>query len=303
MFYTCVAGASVGGLCQVTSPDGIAWTPGPSIDPLIEGLIVRGRPGEGWDENMETCSVIREDGGLRLFYSGYPNDDAEGQRAPAALGSLRSSDAASFVRDPDAPLLSATPGGRDGDDIFSAVVVTEGATLAAVYVGWCVDGYHDGLDCVEGPSVQILGAERDAGGVWTKRAEPVLTPRADVAWMQQGVAEPDLIRGPDGRYYLFFTGGLGAEEPHVTGLAVGPTAFGPWEMSPAPVLSGGAAGEFDACGAFAPSVVIEGDTARMWYLGLDDCDETCPSCDYAACGCEGRFSIGYAEASWPLHTP
>jgi hypothetical protein len=302
MFYTCVAGAAVGGLCHVQSSDGVDWQPATSIDPAIDGLVVRARPGEGWDENMETCAVLREADGISLYYSGYPALDPEGQRGPAALGRLRSADGVAFNRDPDAPILEPIPGDRDGDDIFSAVMLADGDNLDAVYVGWCVDGYHDGQACTHGPAIQLLGATRNAEGVWTRNAEPVLGPGPDPAWLQEGVAEPDLLRGPDGQYYLFVSGALGDDEPRVTGLAVGPSPFGPWTLNPEPILQG-APGAFDTCGAFAPSVLLDGDRVRMWYLGLDDCAGACPGCNHAACGCEARFSIGYAEATWPLWSP
>ncbi len=148
--------------------------------------------------------------------------------------------------------------------------------------------------------IDACATERE-GGTWTKRAEPVFTARADIPWLIHGVAEPDVVLGPDGKYYLFMSGGLGDDEPRVTGVAVGPTAFGPWELNPKPVLEGDP-GEFDACGAFAPSVVIDGDRVRMWYLGIDDCAGACTSCNYAQCGCDARFTIGYAEAPWPLRS-
>lgn len=299
MFYTCVAGAAVGGICGVTSPDGITWTPVASIEPGIDGLIARGRPGAGWDENMETCAIVRDGDAYALYYSGYPNLDMQGDRGPAALGVLRSADAIAFTRETDAPVFEPVPAGPDGDDIFSAVLVPDGDALAAVYVGWCVDGYHDGLTCAEGPAIQLLGATRSADATWTRRADPVLAPRAEPAWLADGVAEPDIVRGPDGEYYLFVTGALGDDEARVTGVAVGPTPFGPWDLNPEPVLRGDP-GSFDACGALAPSVVIDGDAVRMWYLGIDDCGGACPGCDHAQCGCSARFTIGYAEATWPL---
>lgn len=300
MFYTCVAGLDVGGLCGVTSPDGITWTPVETLEPIVDGLVARGRPGLGWDENMETCAIARDGDTYSLFYSGYPDLDMNFQRGPAALGVMTASDGVHFTRDPDAPVLAPTPAGPDGDDIFSAVVSPNGAALDLVYVGYCVDGYHDGLNCKGEQAIQLLGATRSEGGTWTKRAEPVFTARADIPWLIYGVAEPDVVLGPDGKYYLFMTGGLGDDEPRVTGVAVGPTAFGPWELNPEPVLEGDP-GAFDSCGAFAPSVVIDGDRVRMWYLGIDDCAGACVGCNYAQCGCDPRFTIGYAEAPWPLH--
>lgn len=301
MFYTCVADATTGGLCGVTSTDGFTWTPVASIDPAIDGLVIKGRPGTGWDENMETCAVRKDGSTYTMFYSGYTNLDVGGNRFGAGLGQLTSADGIAWSRVGNAPVLTPTVGGRDGDDIFSAVTIGTEAALEVVYVGWCVDGYHDGAACDNGQAVQLLGATR-TGGVWTKRDVPVLAPATTPSFMSEGVAEPEIVRAADGTYYLFFTGALASDEARVIGIARGPSAFGPWTVHDTPVVRG-VAGAFDACGALAPSVVLEADTARMWYLGIDDCAGTCPSCDMETCGCEPRFSIGYAEATLPLYGP
>jgi hypothetical protein len=120
--------------------------------------------------------------------------------------------------------------------------------------------------------------------------------------MRYGVAEPAILEGLDGDWYLFFTGGLGDTEPRVTGIARSPSPFGPWDVAPDPILAPGGPG-FEACGTFAPSVLMDGDRVRMWYLAIDDCAGACPSCDFATCGCSTTFSIGYAEAVWPLYRP
>jgi hypothetical protein len=56
---------------------------------------------------------------------------------------------------------------------------------------------------------------------------------------------------------------------------------------------------FEACGTFAPSVVVEAGRGRMWYLALDDCGGSCPSCLFDECGCFPTFSIAHAESEWP----
>lgn len=298
MFYTCLTGAARGGLCEAVSSDGRSWTRVPSIVPGVEGVVLDSVPG-AWNENIETCSVVAGEAGLDLYFSGYRALDGEGTRDPAALGLARASDGVAFAYVGSEPVMTATPHGRDGSDIFSAHVFAYDGGLAAVYVGYCQAGYHRETVCDQGEGIVLLGASLGAGGTWEKRSEPVLTAREDVAAMQYGVAEPAVIRGPDDRYYLFFTGGLGDSEPRVTLLARSDGPFGPWELRPEPLWAP-EAGSFEACGAFAPDVLITDDRVQMWYLAIDDCAGACASCNFAECGCEPVYSIGYAESPWPL---
>ena len=300
MVYTCVTGADTGGLCEATSTDGIAWALVAGDDPFVEGVVLRSRPGE-WDENIETAALVRTADGYELYYSGYLDLDEDGNRPPAALGLATSTDGETFVRASDAPILEPIPGSADGDDIFSAVPFRDGKALRMVYTAWCVDDYHDGLPCEGPPGTSLAGATRDELGAWTRHDAPVLTARDQPSFMASGVAEPTMLVGDDGWFYLFFTGGLG-DEPRMTGVARSQQPFGPWDVAPTPALVADPGG-FDACGAFAPTVLVESDTVRMWYLGIDDCAGACTSCDFESCGCESTFSIGYAEAPWPLFRP
>jgi hypothetical protein len=83
-------------------------------------------------------------------------------------------------------------------------------------------------------------------------------------------------------FYLFFTGLHG--DGRLLGQAVGPTPTGPRTVDPDPLFLSGSDG-FDAAGILAPSVLIDGQTVRMWFLGQSAAD---------------KQSIGYAESSWPL---
>ena len=304
MVYTCFTSADSGGLCSATSEDGRTWTRVPSIVDGVEGVIADSRRGQ-WDENIETCALLRgADGSFELFYAGYPNLNLLGTRTPAALGRMTSTDGVTFTRTPDdGPILAPIPGDYDGDDLFSAVAVIDGDVTRFVYAAWCVPGYNDGRDCIHAPAIQIGGATRDANGTFTREEAPVLQPRADVASMQWGVAEPELVQGPNGAWYLFFTGGLGDDEQRVVGVARSDSPFGPWEIAPEPILAPGEE-PYEACGNLAPSVIIDGYIVRIWYITLDDCGGACPSCNLAACDCQQQsFTTGYAEAPWPLVQP
>jgi hypothetical protein len=301
MVYTCLSSATTGGFCEVTSTDGISWSPVASIVPGLDGVVLDSTA-EAWNENIETCSLIERAGGFELYFSGYRNLDGLGDRDPAALGMAQSTDGVAFTYAETEPVISPTSHGYDGSDIFSADVFADGDALSAIYVGWCAPGYHHETECPADGGIVLAAATKDSAGVWNKRAEPVLVAHPEIPAAQYGVAEPDLVKGPDGLYYLFFTGGLGDTEPRVTMLARGETPFGPWQINPEPLWQP-APTSFEACGAFAPAVLIEDGMARMWYLAFDDCSGTCTSCDFAECGCEPLHSIGYAEAPWPLVTP
>jgi hypothetical protein len=102
---------------------------------------------------------------------------------------------------------------------------------------------------------------------WTAR--PVLEPDLSDPLLKDGVAEPYVLHGPDGKWYLFFTAGLGDNEPRVTMVGVSEDgAFGPWSLSTQPAVAP-VKGEraWDACGTFAPTVLVEGNRTRMWYSG------------------------------------
>ncbi len=78
--------------------------------------------------------------------------------------------------------------------------------------------------------VFLIAATSDDGLTWTKRDDPVLKPDANMPWYNTGVAEPSLIFGLDGKYYLFFTG-VGFEDwERAIGIARGDTPFGPWQI-------------------------------------------------------------------------
>jgi hypothetical protein len=98
------------------------------------------------------------------------------------------------------------------------------------------------------------------------------------------VGEPALLAAPNGKYYLFFTAFVdGDGTPPVIGLAESDTPFGPWEINPEPILVG--TEDWERAWVGAPDVLLEGDTVKMWYMGVSQ---------------DGYYRIGYATTSWPL---
>lgn len=268
-------------ICQAISPDGIAWrevaAAGPSEE--IAGLTLRGDPGS-WAEHLEVSFLLRPaEGPELLYFSGYRHGGDPALGFPAALSVAQSTDGGrTFTRvDPD-PILAPTPGGYDNDAVYSPAIVFFEDGYAMVYTGHCY------TRCDDGPGVRLLGATSPDGLTWTKRDAPVLETLPELPWTRDGVAEPALIFAPDGRFYLFFTALHDADR--VIGVAWADSPFGPWKVALDPILTPSTSPDaFDAAGVLAPDVRIEGDSARMWYLGVS------PEEDYA---------IGYAETPWPF---
>jgi len=278
-------------ICQATSKDGFLWEHVPVSGPY-EGLMLHGEQGK-WDEVLETCYAVKNsDEDYLLYYIGYRKDkDQDADGGHSSLGVARSGNAVCFAKDLANPIVTRTDGGYDFNLIASPTIVKEGG---AYYMVYCGHRYKGGEN---GPGVRLLGATSKDGIHWTKSDKPVLERNKDIAWMNEGVGEPALVKGPDNKFYLFFTGLGPTDVPveclivnqgggRVIGVAQGDTPFGPWVVNPNPIVLQ-TPYSFDESAAIAPDVLIEGDTVRMWYMGFDR---------------KEKPVVAYAEAKWPLKT-
>lgn len=292
MFYTCLTGLKFDlwhlltdpaadartALCQATSQDGFSWEH-VSEEDGIKGLALKGEEGK-WDEHIEGAYAIKTSAGDLLYFSGYRTKGTPQKGFPAALSVARSEDGRTFTRVAQTPILSPTPGWYDNDAIYSPVIVREGDEFVMIYVAHCY------TKCDNGPAVVLVAATSKDGLAWEKKPKPIFRPSSDIPWTQDGVAEPGVVKGPDGFYYLFFTGLKGEER--VIGVGRSNSLFGSWYINPTPILTKSSTeGAFDEVNVLAPYVLIEGDKVRMWYLGSNK---------------EELIRIGYAEAVWPLYT-
>lgn len=260
----------IGAIAEVVSSDGSNWAPvlgGPVVFEGVEGA---------WDEEVGAGCLVPTTDGFELFYRGSSDGD------PAAVGRAVSTDGVHFERTGQTPILEPTPGGLDGDGFDGPTVVRWNGRV------WMVVGGECGEDCGSGAGVRILGAESAGGTTWSKRERPVLEPDAiGASWAEGGVGDPALIEGPDGLFYLFFTGiGQPDDASEVIGVARSPHPMGPWEIAPSPIVVPGDSGSWDGFEVGAPTVVIEDGVARMWFEA-----RATPA---------GDGGVGYAEASWPL---
>ena len=241
----------------------------------VGGLVLAGREGR-WDENLESAALLRTDRGWRLYYSGYPDEGRPVKGFPAALGLAASGDGRTFVRSSDEPVLRPTPGWYDNDAVYSPTLLHERGAYTMIYVG---HAYTD-VSKIGAGGVYLLWAVSDDGVIWRKGEAPLAGPGSFGDWRRDGLAEPFLVRRGPGAYLLFYTGLRGEER--ALGVATAPTPTGPWDFGRRPILRPGPPGSADARQVLAPSVLLEGDLLRLWYLAVDS---------------RGRLSVGYAEGS------
>jgi len=264
------------------SVDGITWD---FAQPLVgdndESVAYRGDP-HGWDRVVETAFVTRAaDGPFRMYYTGY-RVGYDGPDPPlvaaGAIGYAESMDGLSFERATHhVPVLE--PGApNDEDALFSPTVAVLDDLHAMVYTGWC-------LACSgEVQGFALLGATSVDGARWTKTNQVVLD-GADVPWGANAL-EAELVRRPGGGFYLFFTSDLVDDETRsAIGVARSQHPFGPWDVHPDPVIASSA--DWEGTGPIAPTVLIEDDTIRLWYMAPLDAEFS-------------GFSVGYASAAYPL---
>lgn len=278
MFYTCFDPEKQGPvICQSTSTDGFQWTPVTMSEPLVAGRMLYTGTGP-WEDTHETSFIMKKnDGTYFLYYAGYIDKGGALKSFPAYLGLAISKDATNFTPLSQDPILKGTPNWYDSDAIFSPTIVQHQGLYYMIYSGHCWE------NCPLGKGVFLLGATSKDGISWKKQDKPVLQDSKMPPFFKQYAAESELVKGPDGRFYLFFTA-LQGDNPHLLAVGRSSNPFGPWEISPDPILIP-TTGRFDEAEINAPAVLIEGDKVRMWFAGFSK---------------NPSISIGYAEAKWPM---
>lgn len=279
MFHTCYDVVSQGpAICQVTSTDGLSWTPVPVQDPLA-GRMLRARPGS-WEDTHETPLIVKFKNEYLLYFAGYRNQGGHLKSFPIQIGLATSTDGQTFTRVQDQPVLPVTPGGLDSDAVFSPTIIEHDGGLLMLYTAYCLD------TCTLDKGAYLMAATSPDGRQWTKTGRPVISP-AKLPPGVRGVAEAHLTKGADQMFYLFvsyiYDTGLGQE----IGIGRAASPYGPWELSSAPIVRKTSTG-FANVGPIAPSVLVEDGRVRMWFHGVSSVPQA---------------QIGYAEAKWPLHAP
>ncbi|MBL0743042.1 hypothetical protein [Chryseolinea lacunae] len=257
------------------SIDGKQWIPSDNNKAGDESISLDANPGK-WDNHLEANAVMREGDKVMMFYCGYEKEaDAAGTIvAKGQIGLATSADKINFTRISSDPILAiGANNAKDANALFSPTLLKEGDTYYMLYVGYCIENCSPAF-------IGILGATSPDGINWTKLPNPVLTGAdKNLPWAEV-IKEPDLVKGPDGLFYLFISG------DHSIGVARSENILGPYEVYPDPIIQPTL--DWEGSDVIAPSVIIENNKVRIWYMGV------------TVKGSGADFSIGYAESDFPL---
>jgi beta-1,2-mannobiose phosphorylase / 1,2-beta-oligomannan phosphorylase len=247
-------------ICYATSTDGVHWDKWPNP------VLLRGAPGE-WDAGFVQPGAVLWDGGLyHMWYGACVSSDT----LPCQTGYATSEDGLAWTKHPDNPVLPVGNAGTwDSSNALITAVVADGGGFRAWYWGyvtlnWMSIGYATSPD----------------GVTWTKYAgNPVFWPRTR-GWDRLAVAFPMVVQD-GGVYRMWYSVGYCGGFGHAVSVDGINWARQPlWE----PVLPSGGPTDWDWC-VFSSRLVLEGDTAHMWYNGVNSQDV---------------YAIGYATAPLPF---
>jgi len=262
-------------IASVKSTDGKSWIPSDNNTSQKEYISLDTNPGE-WNNHLEANSVIVDDDKVLMYYCGYKDEaDVSGTIvAKGQIGLATADDGVHFTFASSEPVLGlGAENTKDANALFSPTVLKEGDTYYMLYVGYCIENCAPAF-------IGILGATSTDGIHWTKLPHPVLAGTdVNLPWAEV-IKEPDLVKGPDGLFYLFISG------DHAIGVARSENILGPYEVYPEPIIQPTLA--WEGSNVIAPSVIIENNKVRIWYTGVTITETG------------ADFAIGYAESGFPL---
>lgn len=257
------------------SVNGINWIPANEVSGS-ESIALSVTSGT-WDDHLETVSVIKKGSELWMYYCGYPDEaDVVGKLvAESDIGLAKSANTVTFTRHSAEPILSrGSTNSKDANAMFSPTVIKEGNIYYMLYVGYCIENCSPAF-------IGILGATSTDGETWTKLNEPIIAGTDfNLEWAEV-IKEPEIVKGPDNMFYLFISGDTGI------GVARSANILGPYEVYPEPILK--KEYDWESSSVIAPTVIIENNTVRMWYMGVIVFEDG------------ADFAIGYAESPFPFN--
>jgi beta-1,2-mannobiose phosphorylase / 1,2-beta-oligomannan phosphorylase len=173
------------------------------------------------------------------------------------IGFAISYDGSHWTMPNNSPVLTPTPGAWDSSAVFSPMVIREDGEYKMWYAGGKND-FHNRIGYATSPD----------GVNWTKySANPILIP--DAPWETDAVGNHCVVHSLNG-YQMWYLGGINdAVTTGAIGYATSIDGIS-WIKDTVhnPVLTKGAAGEWDGRLVWAPRVLNLNGMYYMWYSGM-----------------------------------
>ena len=230
------------------SADGINWTKyagNPVLTPTVGT----------WDEgSVDLGMVLRENGQYKMWYVGMRNNIRQ-------IGYATSPDGINWTKNAN-PVLSAGSASWEVGGVAWCSVLSNSGSYTMFYTGLQATGY-----------ILRIGRATSLDGInWQKDStnNPVLSNGALGQWDDESVGTGLNCLKIDNTLYMWYTGwnSIGLTK---SGLATSTNDGITWtKYSGNPVLNLGPAGSWDASMVETGTVLLEGNTFRMWYDAYRD---------------------------------
>lgn len=227
-----------------TSVNGIIWSKHPGNPVLDNG------PVNSWDsESVAGHSVYYDGVSYQMWYTGYGGSPFEDR-----IGHATSLDGISWTKNPVNPVLEGGPDSYDLHGVGAPTVIYDGLTY---HMWYC--GQYD--------KQQICYATSPNGITWTKYpGNPVLNVGDPGLWDDESIIGATVLQS-GATYQAWYTAySDSGSYNYRIGYATSPDGI-VWTKHPDPVLDWGAPGSWEDYSVGAPSILYDGTTYSMWYVG------------------------------------
>ena len=262
-----------------TSNDGKSWTPSGS-NPVFSPSASAG----AFDHDQILSPYVIKDGATyKMWYSGKATD------GKWRIGYATSADGTSWTRgNSGQPVLgSGTAGKFDGGGVAHPCVIKDGATYKMWYAG-----------LITGSTLWQIGYAVSNNGIdWTRQnnSNPVLGFGKRGSFDEGGVNYPRVIK--DGNLYRMWFVGWSSKE---IGYAESNNGALWGKSQKNPVISKGAAAEFDETSITAFDVYKDDCLFKIWYTGKGNGYKTVGYATAGIMGLEGTYTSKPFDAGYPV---